>query len=330
MSRKILRKSSTLIISLLVVLSCFALTGCEKKLSRTFFAADTVCTITLYDDNEEALDGAVNLCNDLCNMFDVNLPTSPIYKLNNAGVLENPDPHIVNVLNYALNYAKNSGGIFDPTVRPFTALWNFENKIIPSKDELDKAANLVGYKRLSVTQEKITLEKGAQLELGAIAKGYISDQILNYLKAQKVTSAIINLGGNVTLLGNNNGQKFSVGIRDPKSQNIIATVSAEDCSVVTSGTYQRYFETDGVTYHHLLNSKTGMPEQNSLSSVTVITKHGADADALSTVCFLFGLEKGIEYIESLPDAEAIFIDKDNSLHLTNGLEINSKNQININ
>lgn len=327
MNRKILRKVSALITSLLVSLSCFALTGCEKKLSRTFFAADTVCTITLYDGNEATLDGAVKLCNDLCNMFDANLPASPIYKLNNSGFLENPDPHIVNVLNTALEYAEKSKGVFDPTVRPFTSLWDFENQIIPSKDDLSKAIDLVGYKRLSVTKEKISLKNGAQLELGAIAKGYISDHIFSYLKAQNVNSAIINLGGNVTLLGNDNGQKFSVGIRDPKSQNIIATVLAEDCSVVTSGTYQRSFDADGITYHHLLNSKTGMPVQNSLSSVTIITKSGTAADALSTLCFLLDLEDGIKYIENLTDTEAIFIDKDNTLHLTKGLEINHKNQI---
>lgn len=322
-----MRKASALITSILVALSCFTLTGCNEKLSRTFFAADTVCTITLYDGNEEALNGAVNLCNELCNMLDVNLPTSPVHKLNDSGVLENPDPHIVNVLSAALKYAENSEGIFDPTIRPFTSLWDFENKIIPSKDDLSKAAGLVDYKRLSVTKDRISLENGAQLELGAIAKGYISDHIFSYLKAQNVNSAIINLGGNVTLLGNDNGQKFSVGIRDPKSQNIIATVLAEDCSVVTSGTYQRSFDADGITYHHLLNSKTGMPVQNSLSSVTIITKSGTAADALSTLCFLLDLEDGIKYIENLTDTEAVFIDNDNTLHLTKGLEINHKNQI---
>ena len=183
--------------------------------------------------------------------------------------------------------------------------------------------------KLSVTAEKISLKSGAQLELGAIAKGYVAKQLNDYLKAQGVTSAIINLGGNVTLVGDDDGEIFSVGIQNPTGQEVIATVLAEDCSVVTSGTYQRSFEKDGVLYHHLLDSKTGMPVNNLLSSVTIISKSATDADILSTLCFLLGLEEGIKYVDSLPQTEAVFIDKSNTLHLTKGLEINLKNQISI-
>lgn len=329
MNKRILRKFFATFICLLFILLTSSLIGCEKKLSRTFFAADTVCTITLYDGKEETLDGAVALCNSLCNMMDANLPSSPIYKLNNSGALENPDPHIVDVLNTSLKYAELSQGVFDPTVRPFTALWDFKSQSVPKKEELLTAANLVGYKKLSVTAEKISLKSGAQLELGAIAKGYVAKQLNDYLKAQGVTSAIINLGGNVTLVGDDDGEIFSVGIQNPTGQEVIATVLAEDCSVVTSGTYQRSFEKDGVLYHHLLDSKTGMPVNNLLSSVTIISKSATDADVLSTLCFLLGLEEGIKYVDSLPQTEAVFIDKSNTLHLTKGLEINLKNQISI-
>ena len=320
MNNKILRNVFASILTFAIILCLSLVTSCkDSALSRTFFAADTICTITLYDGNEAALDGAVELCNSLVKTFDANSEDSPLYRLNTEKVLEDPDEDLYILIKKATEYAKRSDGVFDPTVRAFTELWDFNSNILPDGTALETAAQKVGYKNISVTKEKITLLGDTKLELGAIAKGYISDKVYNYLKEQGVTSAIINLGGNVSLLGNNNGEKISVGIQKPFSDDIIVTVYTEDTSVVTSGIYQRYIEKDNIIYHHLLNSKTGWPEQNDLASVTIISKSGTDADALSTLCFLLGKEKGMKYIEDLQDTEAVFVDRDNNIYLTSGL-----------
>lgn len=324
MNKKLLRNIFAISTAVILFVGTSLMSGCKRNaLTRTFFAADTVCTITLHDGAEETLDGAVDLCNKLAGIMDANSESSPLYTLNKEKVLENPDEDLYSVIKAARDYAENSLGTFDPTVRAFTELWDFNSGALPDSSDLQKAAQYVGYQNITVEKEKITLSGGVQIELGAIAKGYISQRLCEYLKSKNVTSAIINLGGNVTLVGNNGGKKFSVGIQKPFDSEIIASVYAEDCSVVTSGIYQRYIEKDGTIYHHLLNSKTGLPEQNSLSSVTVISKNGADADALSTLCFLLGKEKGMKYIEQLADTEAVFIDRDNNLHLTSGLNINN-------
>lgn len=324
MTKIILRKCFALTTAFLILLNCALLCSCKSTpMTRTFFAADTVCTITLYDGNESDLDGAVTLCNDLAKRLDANSETSEIYVLNQNGVLNNPDEDLYTVIKIAKEYAEKFSGVFDPTVRAFTELWDFNGDNIPSNKDLNAAACYVNYENINIEEVKISLSGGAKIELGAIAKGYISQKIYDYLKDRNVTSAVINLGGNVTLLGNKNGNSFSVGIQKPFEDEIAATLYAENCSVVTSGIYQRYIEKDGIVYHHLLNSKTGMPEQNGLYSVTVISESGTDADALSTAVFLLGMEKGKEYIEGLENTEAIFIDSNNNIHTTSGLVIDN-------
>lgn len=323
-----LRNFFAIITAFILILCCGALTGCkEKSISRTFFTADTVCTVTLYDGNEKALDGVIELCNSLSKLMDANQNDSELYKLNNEGRLVNINPDLYNVIKCALRYAEKSNGKFDPTVRAYTTLWNFKDEIIPSEEELNSASEFVGYKNICLGENSVTLNNGAQLELGGIAKGYIADSMCSYLERENVSSAIINLGGNVTLLGNNCGEKFSVGIQSPKSNDILATVLTENRSIVTSGTYQRCFEKNGRLYHHILDPKNGTPINNNLSSVTIIAPLGADADALSTLCFILGEKKGAEFIEDLENTEGIFIDKDNNISLTSGLKINGKNVI---
>lgn len=326
MSKTILRNIFAALCAVFLSFTAMFISGCEQNaLTRTFFAADTVCTITICGKNESALDGAVKLCHSLANLMDANNENSELYNLNKNKLLKNPNTDLFNVIKLAKEYAEKSNGVFDPTVRSFTKLWDFTSDTIPNVNELQKAAQYVGFEKLTIVENEIILSDGAEIELGAIAKGYISQKVCEYLKNEKITSAIINLGGNVTLLGNNNNEKFSVGIQKPFENGSIAIIFAEDCSVVTSGTYQRYIEKDGINYHHLLNSQTGLPEQNGLNSVTVISENAADADALSTLCFLLGKEKGIEYIENSADTEAVFIDDKNNIYITSGLEMNNNN-----
>ena len=306
-----------------------ALSGCKQNLSRTFFAADTVCTITLYDGDSEVLDQAVTLCNDLANKFDSFNDHSEISKLNNQGIVTNPDKDLYELINKGLYYSRLKNGIFDITIKPVSELWDFKNQVIPTTANMNKALKKVGYKNIVVNKNSINLNH-SKIDLGAIAKGYIADKIIYFLQENGVKSAIINLGGNVSVLGKNKNRDFLVGIAKPFEQTILASVKVSDMSVVTSGIYQRYIKKGDEIYHHLLNPKTGFPQNNGLASVTVIAENSVDADALSTLCFLLGKDKGMKLVDSLDNIEAVFVNDKNEILLTKGLKRDNNNIISIN
>ena len=160
------------------------------------------------------------------------------------------------------------------------------------------------------------MDQGMMLDLGAVSKGYIADRIKEFLMEKGVESAVIDLGGNVLCIGSRpDGSPFQIGIRQPfAGQNTAAAVlSINGQSVVTSGIYERCFEEEGVLYHHLLDPNTGMPCENELASVTIISDHSVDGDALSTCCFLLGMEKGMQLIDRLPDVQAVFITREGEI-----------------
>ena len=155
------------------------------------------------------------------------------------------------------------------------------------------------------------------LDLGAIAKGYIADKLKEYLVENGVEHALINLGGNILIIGDKpDGSKYNIGIQKPFDQTgqPITSVKVSDTSLVTTGIYERCFEKDDTLYHHILDPATGYPCQNNLYSVTIVTKSSVMADALSTTCFLLGLKDGMELINSLEGVEALFITDDYELH----------------
>lgn len=191
---------------------------------------------------------------------------------------------------------------------------------MPDPEVLREAVSHVGYEQIVIEGNTVRLlDPQAQIDLGGIAKGYIADKVAEYLESEGVTSALISLGGNIVAVGekgksmeNGAGSQFSVGIADPDSDKgqLLGIVPCKDKTVVTSGTYERYFEKDGELYHHVLDPKTGYQYDTDLVSVAVIADKGrsVDCDALSTICLSLGSEKGMEFIRSVDGAEAIFID----------------------
>ena len=181
---------------------------------------------------------------------------------------------------------------------------------------------LVGGDELLLDGNRAFLAReGMGVTLGAIAKGYIADKVKETLIERGVTSAVINLGGNVLLIGSKpDGSPFRVGIQDPLGQSgsIIRYIDASDEALVSSGVYERYFTHEGKRYHHILDPFTGSPSESGVSGVTVICQRSADADALSTVCLLLGQEKGLELIEALPGTEAVFVSDDGTVTASSG------------
>ena len=197
---------------------------------------------------------------------------------------------------------------------------------VPTEEEIEKALSLVDYRKLVLNPEDNSaklLQEGMKLDLGAIAKGYAADEVGKLLKEEDIESAYINLGGNVLLVGGKpDGSPWKIGVQDPRLNrgNVMASIELIDKTIVTSGNYERYFEEDGVIYHHILDPDSGYPANSNVISVSIICDSSLDADALSTSIFILGLEKGLELINQLEGFEAIFITDNLGVVLTEGLK----------
>lgn len=331
------------------ILGCGTESNFNNPRTYTHFCFDTVCTITIYSkkqkDESKTIDACFNLCDKYENLFNKHNQDSEIYKIN-SGTLNKAvskknisnnmivSPETLGLIRQSLYYSKLSKGAFDITISPIVDLWDInDNPHIPQKNDILKALKYVDYNGIIIKNNTIRLShKNQALDLGGIAKGYAADQIKNLLQDKKVISAIINFGGNIQTLGNNNDKDFNIGITKPFGENAddySAKLKIKDMSVVTSGIYERYFKKNNKIYHHILNPQTGYPVENSLYSVTIISKNSIDGDALSTSAFVMGLSKGLSLINSLDNIYAVFITKDYKIHLSDGLSIDSDNVITI-
>lgn len=315
----------------LLLLFTLILCGCQGQsspLSDKQFCLDTIVQITLYDSHSTDI---LNHCFDICNEFELIFSSthkkSELYKVNhNKHKLKEQtiSNDLYQVVKEGLKYSELSHGQFDITIGSVSSLWNFkaEQPSIPDKKIIENNLQNISYKNIKLSKNKITyLNQDTMIDLGAIAKGYIADKIKQYLLEQNVNSALINLGGNVLCVGNKNNKKFTIGLTDPMQTNqSILSLKIDDLSIVTSGTYQRYFEMDGKRYHHILNPQTGYSYDNDLAAVSIISKSSLQGDALSTVCFSLGKEKGIELLNSIDGVYGCFIDNNNQIDYSKGFE----------
>lgn len=301
-------------LSLVLLFLC----GCVQQENKdTRFLLNTVVTLTA-KCSSKTLDGAFLLCKDYEELLSRTKPESDVYKLNNSSDYIEVDGHTKNIIEKAIYYGDLSGGKFDITVYPVSSLWDFNNQIIPSRDEISEALKNVDYQSIKIQDNWVNLG-GKQIDLGGIAKGYIADRLLEYFSNNNVTEGIIDLGGNIIVFGD---RDYTVGIKQPFSNGeIAATIKLRNKTIVTSGVYERYIQSDSMLYHHILDTKTGYACNSDLFSATIVSDSSIDADALSTVCILLGLEKAKELIENTPNTEAVFIDSNQNMHYTSGLTL---------
>ncbi len=308
-------------IIILFLLISFLLCGCyTPNLSSTYFYFDTAVTLTA-ECSSEVLDGAFLLCEKYENLLSRTKEGSDIYRINESDDFVAVNKETAYLIEKALYYSSLSNGKYDITLTPVSILYDFNNKILPAEDKIKTALEKVGCEQIAVNENSVS-SGSAMLDLGSIAKGYIADKLCEYFKSNGVDNAVINLGGNVYVLGKNNN---SVGIKKPFSNEVELYVKATNTSLVTSGIDQRYIEKDGYFYHHIIDKQTGYGVENSLASVTVIGESSTDCDALSTVCMLLGKEAGIELINRIDNIYAVFIEKDGTVTLSDGLSKKGKN-----
>ena len=317
----------------MIILLVICLTGCgeidknsTKKVSHTGFYLDTVVTVSTYGyEDTGIIDECLKLCSEYELIFSRTDERSELYRLNDCGSMEVSD-HLLSVLKTALEYCRISDGRFDISMGAISAMYNFssESPSLPSPEALESALAHVDYNNIIIDGNHVTFsDPETVIDLGSIAKGYIADQLKSFLLDNGIEHAIIDLGGNILCVGGKpDGSNFRVGIQypDKNSSKPITTVPLSDLSVVTSGAYQRFFESDGRIYHHILDPETGMSVENDLLSVTIISASSTRCDALSTVCFALGLEEGLAMINGMDDTWAVFVTDDMEIHYSDGFE----------
>ena len=314
-----------------IFLCLFLLSGCgaagdTAASTRYLTAMDTVMTLTAYGANrDQALEEAVAEIQRLDSLLSIGSDSSDISRLNRekTAVLS---PDAASLLESALDLARDTQGVFDPTVYPLVKLWGFYDKDyhVPSRQELSQALAKVNYREVSLGEDRqASLGPGQQIDLGGIGKGYTSQRVTELLRQAGITSAMVSLGGNIQCLGAKpDGSPWNIGIRDPFGEELYAAVRVTDKAVITSGGYERYFEDPetGTVYRHILDPRTGFPAEKGLSSVSIVTSDGTLGDGLSTALYIMGLEESTQYWHAHREAfEAVFITDDGTLYATEGL-----------
>lgn len=315
----------------LFVCLLFVCTGCGDaeqtipKTEREVFAMDTIMKLTFYGETgEAAMELAVKEIHRLEALLSVTKKESDIARINAAsGSAVTVEKETYDLIRQCKQYGDETEGLFDVSIYPVVKLWGFttEQHHVPSEKERKEALKNIDYKKIELLSDnRVRIDKGMSIDLGAVAKGYLSQRIMDLCKEQGVTSAIVSLGGNVQTIGTKPKEEpFVVGITDPSDgTGIYGTLPIQDKAVITSGIYQRYFDEDGKRYHHIMDKRTAMPAENDLASVTVIAERGDQADALATALYVMGEEKAKAYQKEHPEMQLILIRKDGTYWQSEG------------
>lgn len=307
---------------------CLFLTSCSTEEPTTFnyFYFDTPIQITVYDnvDYEELNSVFDQELQSIENTFSTYISTSEISQIN-EGTLTTMSEEFSYVLSTSLGICNETNGTYDPSLGTIINLWDVtHNNTIPSSEDINNSLSTTGCNNITIDDSNITLNNNVELDFGSIVKGYASDQLIQIFKQYSIESGLINLGGNVTTVGEkSNGQDYTVGIRDPRIENpvneSVMSIQSSNQTISTSGINQRFFEVNGEIYHHIIDPSTGYPVDNNIASVTIISSSGIYADALSTAIFTMGIDAGLDYINNHDQYEAIIIDLDNNIYLSDNI-----------
>lgn len=327
-----------LIIGIIIFLSGCGQSASDAKVGlidnpyqKTEIVMGTVVSLRIYDEGKkELLDKAFDYMEEFADITAVNVEGSEIDQINDMAGIEPVEvsEEVFNLVEEGIKHASKTGGMFDISIGPLTSLWSigYDDARKPEQHEIEAVLPLIDFTKIEINEEEQTVylkEQGMQLDLGGIAKGCVADLVADLLKEQGVSTAIIDLGGNIVVIGNNpSGNDWSIGIQNPLSTRgeSVGKISAANQSIVTSGIYERVLEVADDEYHHLLSPEDGFPFMNELAGVSIVSKESIDGDALSTAAFAKGLQGGIDFIEEVNKVEAIFVTRENQIYLTNGLK----------
>ena len=285
---------------------------------------DTVMDLTVYTGNEALLSDAINRIHELESKLSVTIDGSEVHAVNTTGTGELSDDTTI-LLTSALELCASTGGALDISIYPVVSAWGFTTGEyrIPETAELETLLNHVNHNAIVLEESVVSVPNGMQIDLGSVAKGYTGDIISALLKENGVTSALLNLGGNIQAIGSKpDGSAWRVAVQHPTEAEYLGVLSISDEAAITSGGYERYFiGEDGQTYWHIIDPTTGAPVDSGLISVTIVGKSGLVCDGLSTALFVMGLEKAAQYWRSAAEEfEAILVTDDGNIYITEGLQ----------
>ncbi len=330
-------KYKTALIKFSFILFCCLLFGCAsrqagKKEDGTeleFFAMDTFMRVLAYGE-EESREAAVNAAKEeierLESLFSTGSKTSEITKINafGGGVVSEDT---LSLLKYAQKLCTLTEGAFDISIYPLMQAWGFPEKTyhIPLDTEISELRKKVDAAQIVLSEKGEYVSfgmEGMQIDLGGIAKGFASTRIMEIYRERGIVSGLVSLGGNVQVLGTKpDGSLWNIALQNPEGgEDYLGVLQVKDCAVITSGSYERYFEQDGVRYHHILDPATGYPADSEFVSVTVVSGDGTLADGLSTALFIMGKERAIQFWrEHSEEFDAVFYTKNQELYITEGI-----------
>jgi thiamine biosynthesis lipoprotein len=321
------------IVLLIVVLIVFPITayageGVFKK-SKTLMGTEVDITVVSADEKKAytAIEAAFAEIRRIEELMSTYIPESQISKINSAAGKKavKVDEELIRLIKRAIEYAEMTEGGFNIAVGPLIKLWKVaEGGNIPGSEEIKRAKEIINYKDIVVEEKKSAVylrKKGMAIDLGGIAKGYASDRAEIVLKKNGIISGIVAVAGDINAFGKKaDGNKWRIGIQHPRKKDaFLGIFELEDEAVSTSGDYERFFIKDGKRYHHIIDTKTGVPA-GKCQSVTIVAKEATATDALSTGIFVMGPEKGMELIERLSDVEGIIIDAKGNIAVSSGLK----------
>jgi thiamine biosynthesis lipoprotein len=252
-------------------------------------------------------------------------PESELSKINNKAGSEAVliSPELFGLLHESQQISELSNGAFDITYASVGYQYDYRKKLKPTQDSIDNTIAAINYRAVILDKGKSTVrfsQPNIKIDLGGIAKGYAVKQCLELLKKSGVEHALVSAGGDTGLLGDRRGRPWYVGIKHPRAEDKTAVqLPLSNEAISTSGDYERYFIENGIRYHHIVNPKTG-DSARKVVSVSIIGKDATFVDALSTTVFVKGLQEGMAFIEQLPGYEAIIIDNQQTLHVSEGLQ----------
>ena len=296
-------------------------------------AMGTVIKKTIYTENQainttidKQIDDVIKALDD---QISVRYADSEIAKCNRnyaANGVYNLSSNIVEYLRQEMQIYEETDGAFSPCVRPLTNLWGIEDgyTIVPDMSDIKMIVEDINADNIQIVDDGIIFkETDMAIDFGAVGKGIACDEVAKVLATTQAQGAVVSIGGSILAYGDKgDGQDWHIGIQDPRATEgeMLGIVDVESNMIIsTSGDYEKYFELEGRRYHHILDPRTGYPSNNGLISVTIISDNGFLSDALSTACFVLGLEDGMKYaIEK--GVEAIFVTKDKEVYITKGLE----------
>lgn len=312
---------------LAVALAALPLASCAVRRPgwerRTFFNFDTVCMVGGAME-PAVLDEAQALCESCERLFSRTLAESDVARINAAGgKAVSVDERTCGLVAHALEYCAASGGLFDITIGAVSQLWDFANGVVPTEGDVARALPHVGWEQVEVRGSTVRLaDPDARIDLGGIAKGYITDLLCDLFAERGVRDAFVNLGGNVAVLGRNErGEAWSVGVRDPFDEAgsaIVASMRTTAGSLVTSGVYERSFERDGVRYWHILDPRTGYPVRTDVVSASVFSQRSIDGDGLTKPLFMLGREEALAFVQRRDGVQALLVDENGAIRTTPG------------